>query len=661
MSQRKKTRKEKILEQKAAHDHSRQNKSEKGTKRKDKPNRKEKTSKTWIVPILLLIGLTFSVYFNTTDNQFVNWDDDKNFYENDFVANANDFWSNTKEIFKFENNVIGNYNPLTTWTFLVEYKIFGLDNPGAWHLNNVILHILCVLLIYFIGIGLKLNWQASLFFAALFAVQPMRVESVAWVTERKDVLYGVFYLSALLLYIKSLNLKKNYTIAIVILAILALLSKIQAVTLPLSMLAVDYYLKEKISFKDILNKWVFWLLSLFFGVLGVYVLNTYGSLESNSTFAQWQRFFIGSYSYLVYLIKSIIPYRLSPLYPYPAAIPAWFYPTILIFPLALFAAWRAHLKGYKSIVFGLGFFTFNIFFMLQILGAGQGFLADRFTYIAYAGIFFILAYYFQKGIQHSKYRIACYSVATIAVIAYSVLSFNQNKVWKNSGTLWTHVIKYYKDTTLPFGNRANYYRDNGMTDKALADYNTRLQLDQTDPAPYNSRGRLYFNSTDPNDWNRALADYNKAIQLDPSDGEYWSNRGAIHAKMNNIDFALRDLNKSIELKPDHAVAYLNRSLMYNMTGDIPNALSDITSYLNLKPTNADLWYERARCHRQLKNENQALQDLNNAIKYGNKGVYFNERCKVNIALGNKVQARQDYTRASQLGYPVDANLQQYFN
>ena len=659
MSTKKKTRKEKIAEQKAAG--TPYKKKESSSKQPSQAKAKSMGFKSWL-PIIAILVITTLVFSNSLNNEFVNWDDDKNFYENSNITSLTDgnFWANTKQI--FTNPVIGNYNPLTIWSFLLENQVFGLDQPFYWHLNNLLLHLLCVLMVYLLCLKLNLSIMGAAAVALLFGIHPMRVESVAWVTERKDVLYGIFYLTALYYYAKSIPNKKQYLVIILLCFILSLLSKIQAVVLPLSMLAIDYLLKEKLTWKDLYSKWFYFAISLAGGLLGIYFLQDQGSLESNATYPIWQRVFIGSYSYIVYLIKSVVPYRLSPLYPYPNTFPPLFYPTILIAPALLGFLWWSFKKNFKVLVFGLVFFTFNIMFLLQILGAGQGFIADRFTYIAYFGLFFIMGCYIDKLSKMDRFKIPAYAVYGVGVIAFSFMTFSQNKVWKNSGTLWTHVLQYYNNTTLPYGNRANYYRDSGQTAKALADYSSRIRLKPNESAPYNSRGRLYFNSTDRNDWLKALDDYNKAISLESDNGEYYSNRGAINAKLNNLEAAIFDFNKCIELKPDHAVGYLNRSIMHNMRGDIPAALADIESYLKLNPYNADIWYEAGICKRKLNREADALQDFSKAIQYNNgKGIYYHERCKSFLSLGKKVEARNDYNKARQLGFQVDPSIAPLLN
>jgi hypothetical protein len=222
----------------------------------------------------------------------------------------------------FSQHVIGNYNPLPILTFAIERKFFGLD-PTIYHVNNIILHLVCVFFCYRV---LRTTQSVSIgiwFWSLMFGIHPMRVESVAWVTERKDVLFGAFFLAALwyyILYVRTNYTKKYFYFALGLFAF-SLISKIQAVSLPIAMLLVDYYFKRPLKLNLVLEKWMFFLLSLITGLVGVYFLKDQGSMDDTTAYNLVQRLFIGGYSLGVYLLKFIFPYIMSPLYPYPAVLP----------------------------------------------------------------------------------------------------------------------------------------------------------------------------------------------------------------------------------------------------------------------------------------------------------------------------------------------------
>ena len=298
-------------------------------------------------------------------------------------------------------------------------------------------------------------------------------------------------------------------------------------------------------------------------------------------------------------------------------------------------------------------------FVLQVVGAGQGYLADRFTYIPYIGFMFIVAYglqWLQKE-NASTGKIAVYGLGGLMAL-FLFMTIRQNQVWTNSDTLWTHVLKYETKTPLPYRNRANYRRDQGRTEEALADYNSAITL-KPDGALYNSRAKLYFNLKK---YDAALEDYNRAIVQDSSKGEYFINRGAVYALTNNLTLALTDFNKGLALEPNHANGYKNRSLIYQSLGQWENSLGDITKYLGMHPEDADLWYESGRIKNVLSRPSEAVPDLDKAIQLNNKqGLYYYEKMKSLLLMGQKANAKQLYTTVQQFGVPIEPNVQAELN
>ncbi|MBP8725486.1 MAG: glycosyltransferase family 39 protein [Saprospiraceae bacterium] len=483
----------------------------------------------------ILLLATFAIFSPSLKCDFVNWDDDRNVYENPMVKNFD-----VKGI--FTQNVIGNYNPLSILSFALEYKLFGMD-PMVMHLNNILLHLLCVLFCALIFERLGLIFPFSMLGVALFAWHPLRVESVSWITERKDVLYGVFFLACLWLYV--LNLEKPNTkrgIAIFVLFIIGLFAKIQMVTLPLAMLAVDYWKGRPLKMGLLREKLPHFAASLAFGLIGLLFLKDQGSLETNeAVHTGVSRIFIGSYSLMVYLVKWLVPYEMSPLYPYPQHLSVLHYLSLPA-AIAVFAfVYFAFRRNWRATVFGFAFFFFNIAFLLQILGAGQGYLADRFTYIAFTGLFFSSAFGLQKFLEKSpNSRLPAIVAAGLYLAILATMSYRQTRIWTNSETLWTHVLKYYNNTPLPYNNRANHYRDKKQFDLALQDYNEAVRY-KAGHATFNSRAKLFFQK---NEDAKAIQDYDKAISMMPK-AEYYVNRGAAKAKLGRPQEALEDINKGL--------------------------------------------------------------------------------------------------------------------
>ncbi len=614
-----------------------------------------------LIPGLVIVVLTAVVFSSSLPNQFVNWDDDVNLLENE---NLREFsMENIKRIFNPKTGtIIGNYNPLPIFTFLVDKELLGGHDgqqfkPWIYHFNNLLLHLICVFLVYRIMLLLKLSREAAIIAALLFGIHPMRVESVAWVTERKDVLLGVFYFSAIYTYIKSLVVPARaafYRRLTLILFIFSLFAKIQAVSLPLSMLALDYYFKRPLKWNLLIEKWPYWLLSLLFGIAGIVFLSEQGSLivsEEVTDYGFHHRLAVGAFSFCVYLMKFVFPYEMSPLYPYSANLHWYYWVCLAAIPVIGYVLYRLYTKKQYAIIFGFAFFVFNVMFLLQVLGAGQGLKADRFTYIPYMGLFFIVAWgYDQLGKHRPQFKNYAGIGLGLYLLLFGYMTFQQCKIWKDGGTMWTHVLKYYDRSTLPWGNRARFFRESGNIRQAETDYKKAISIRPSGDL-HNSLGKTFFDSDRPQ---QAIEQYNKAIALKSDEAEFYVNRGAAHGKMGNLQAALQDLNLGIETDPEFSNAYLNRSLVYSNLQQLDNALKDLETYLTIKPYNADIWYEKGVTQYRMGNREAAMSDFNKAIQINpHQPIYWYERGKAHVNMGNKPAGLQDLLKAQSMGYNVD--------
>ena len=624
----------------------------------------------WLKWALIALAITGACYAPTLSNKLVNWDDDPNITENPNLIHIDA--QSLRNIFDLDKgNVIGNYNPLPILTFAIEKWAMGDFNTTLIHFNNVVLHLLTVLfvmrLLMHIGIGVGGAFIGGL----LFGIHPMRVESVAWATERKDVLFAVFFFAALMYYVRWIKTEDSgkrtrYYVVMLVLALLSCFSKVQAVTLPLSMLVIDYWQRRPINFRLIWEKIPFWGISLLFGLINLYTLKTTGSTNDDVTnFNLLDRLCIGAYSFCVYLYKLILPYPMSPLYPYPKPLPVWVYLSPILF-LAIWGGvywlWR---KDRRIWIFAVLFFFFNVMFLLQVLGAGQGFLADRFTYVPYFGFFALAAWaYDHYGGQNAKLRGNLNILAVIVFGIYAVWTVKQIGIWENGGTLWSHVMKYQDDkNSLPYWNRGQYLRSQGKFDLALQDYSKAIMIEPKNPELHNSRGKTYFDMAMGGKFKDKTAEYTqKAIEdfntglskpnVKPkSKAEMLINRGAAHASQGRFDMALNDLNEGIKVQPENKNGYLNRSLVYFNLQQFEKAIDDYSQYLKYDPYMANIWYERGMLRRSLNKSQEALDDLNRALQLDpNLGIAYMERARANAQLGNKAAAQQDYQRAAQFGY-----------
>ncbi|RIH63212.1 tetratricopeptide repeat protein [Mariniphaga sediminis] len=603
------------------------------------------SAKKWFRGGLFLVIFTFLLFSPSLKYEFVNWDDDVNIYENSNVVRFD-----VKGI--FSDHVIGNYNPLSTLTFAIEYRFAG-ESPWLYHLNNLLLHIFCTLLVFMLMRKMGLSFLVAFLVALLFGIHPMRTESVVWITERKDVLFGAFYLLSLIFYTDYVRQKKGWLFVLSLgMFTLSLLAKIQAVALAPTLLLMDYWFSRHLDRKLILEKIPFFLLALATGIVGIWFLRQQGSLDAGSSFPILQRLFIGSYSFVVYSLKAFVPWEMSAIYPYPEKISALFYLS-MVPALAIISIPFIKFRSNKILTYGILFFLFNIVFLLQVVGAGQGFLADRFTYIPYVGLFLIVAKTTEIVTDKMhRQRAFIYSVLTGYLILLSFGTYSRTKVWQNSETLWTDVIEKYPDTPLPYNNLGHYLRRQNQPERALENYNKAIQLKPDKSKTYNNRGKIYF---DRGDIDKALADYNKAIELEPNFANALANRGSVYGVKQEWEKALNDFNKALELDPLNSSALSNRAFVWFQQKEYHKSIADFSKYLSVKPNDPDVINTIGLCHLYLNEYEKALTEFNRSIQLdATKGAFFLNRSLALNAMNDKKNALLDAQRAEQLGFKVNA-------
>ena len=648
------------------------------------------TNSGWLTFALVALAITAACYLPSLSNALVNWDDDPNITENpnlEMVGKGQPWGATISNIFDVNKGaVIGNYNPLPILSFAIEKSISGGEFDEGYtkliHIDNLLLHLLTVFfvikLLLAMGFG---NWGAFVG-GLLFGIHPMRVESVAWATERKDVLFAVFFFAALVYYMKWLRQGERgeqrsatYVIMLV-LAVLSCFSKVQAVTLPLSMLVLDYWHRRPLTLKLIWEKTPFWLISLVFGLVNLYTLKQQGSTNDDVTnFNILDRLCIGAFSVCVYLYKLVAPYPMSPLYPYPRPLPIWVYLAPIGFLALCYGLWRAWKADNRILVAGSLFFFFNVMFLLQVLGAGQGFLADRFTYVPYFGFFLIIAWYYERYSKDDKWKTMLQVGLGVIGLTYAIWTVKQIGIWKNGETLWSHVIKFEKKSnSLPYWNRGQFYRGKGNYEGALRDYTQAVEIEPKNPELLNSRGKTYFDMAMSGKFQskageyvqKALADYTEALtkpNIKPkSKAEVLINRGAAEGSRGNNQQAIVDITEGLKIDPSNKNGYFNRSIAYFSAKQYDNALADYTEYLKLDPNNANIWYESGMILRTMNRNEEAINALNKAIQLNpNFGMAYLERARSEAQRGNKAAAQGDYQKAKQLGAKASAFDQDIMN
>jgi lipoprotein NlpI len=582
------------------------------------PQKLTKEKKKFPLPwIFLAAGITALCLSPMLRNGFTNWDD-WDYVTNNPSLHQKDWNAILTEPF------VGNYHPLTMISLGINYQLTQLD-ASSYLIFNFLLHLInTILVFYFIWIiSDKKVWVAFLT-ALIFGIHPMHVESVAWVSERKDVLYTLFFLLALLQYWKFLKTGKrlNYWFCFLLFT-LSLLSKPAAIIFPLVLILLDYWKGRAIDKKVVTDKIPFFLLSLLFGIITLSI-QSHSAVVKLESYPLWTRPLFGCYVLMNFLYRFFVPYPLSAFHPYPntdqMGLEIYLSP-LLVLALLIFI-WRK--RNNKVLVFGFLFFVINLLLVLQIISIGSSLVPERYTYVPYIGLAFMAGMLLSK-LKTSISTPLFISISAAIFIIFGFMSFQRTKVWKDSNTLWTNVIKHYPNAALPRTNRANddiiratnpANKDmtNTLYQQALEDCNIALKNKPDDIAAYENRQNVYLNTGRDQE---ALADANKLIKLAPDNKTGYFTRGAIYMRSNQLDKALSDFNKTLSLDPNVDYAWSYRGILFmGYLHKYNEAIADFSKAIALNPQQGFYYLNRSYCYFYLGNKTSARADALLAAEKG---------------------------------------------
>jgi tetratricopeptide (TPR) repeat protein len=605
-----------------------------------------------ILILSAILLLTIVVYSNSISNGFVNWDDDVNVYENSSITELS---ARNIKLY-FTKPLLAMYTPFVSISYAIDYKIGGLD-PRIYHATNLLLHLLNISILFFCVRMLTGRIEIAAIAALLFAVHPLNAGAVLPVSTRSTLLYSFFFLAAFFSYIGYLknNFGLRYLVLTLLLFLLSLLSKSAAVVLPLVLLLTDYHYQRKYDARAVWEKIPFFALSIIFGILTFIFREDAGHIQSQTAFSLFDRVFLVGYSMVFYIFKVLIPVKLSAYYPYPAKIdgllPLWFYLTPLVVPAYIFLIYR--LQRYRrELVFGGSFFLINIFLVLKIVPMGGEIVCDRYAYLPYIGFFLMIGWAYCRITDrlHSPSEWIKY-LFIIALAAYgtafSAISYERSKVWKDSLTLYNDVLEKYPSVALAYNNRGLFKSEQKKDySGAIADYDKAIELSPAYAYAYYNRG------TAKSEWRKdyagALADYDKAIELNPGYLKAYYNRGTAKSEWGNDHAgAVADYDKVIALNPGYVLAYNNRGLAkVRSRTDYAGALEDYSKAIELDSRYLPAMFNRALLKKDQQNYEGALADCNRVLEIDpkNSRAYY-ERGNIRVAQKDYEGALGEYSRA----------------
>ena len=518
--------------------------------------------------LITTIVLTFISFSSSLNNGFTNWDDEEYVTENPLIHDLS--LENIKTIFAVSFKEAFR-QPLPLISYSIEYRFFKLD-PFIYHLDNLIIHILNTTLVFLLIFLLSRNPAISFIVAILFGVHPLHVESVAWVSERKDVLSTFFYLISLISYIQYCDKEKwSYYYLSIFVFILSLLSKAMGVTLPFILLLYDHLVERGINRKTLIEKIPFFVISGAFVLITLYTFSSANALESRHLYTPFHNLLLACRNIVFYLIKIFIPTNLSAYYPYPAPssigifMPGYLFSFIFVIILGVAIV---YIQYNRDVLFGSLFTLITLLPVVKLVpfGGGGAVAADRYMYIPSIGIFYILAILSERiyrrcnALNEWAGRVAILSFISM-VIALSYLTYQRNQVWHDSETLWIDTIKKSPESSVAHNNLGLAYYGKGRINDALKEYLKAIELNPRYSEAYYNTGLAYY---DMGLYNKAVESYKKALKFtwrEEDLRDIYNNLGNAYAKMGLLMEAKRSYEAALKIAPDDPVARNNLKIL----------------------------------------------------------------------------------------------------
>lgn len=571
--------------------------------------------------IFLGVVLFFSPLLSFEDT---NWDDGVHSFSNPLVLSRNP--TALGDLFLVPDSVNRTYIPLTILTFSLQ-AFWGGTAPWISHLINILLHASVTVIVLRIGFALNLSRLAACFAALLFAVHPLHVEPVAWVTSRKDVLYGFFFLSALLFYLRFIKTSrgKDYILSLIC-AALSILAKPMALSLPFILLLFDYFHKRHFCLRVCLEKLPYVLVVVPVAMI-TYLQN---SRIPELIFPESILVFLWSAGF--YIEKLFLPLELSPLYAPPVpVIPHFFFYGKTILLLFLVISLTILFRRSRWLVMAFLFYVFCTFYLWRPDGQDITIVGDRFMYIPSVGFFLAAGAAISACLEHfGRRRILCLSAAFIILFLLSWTSFSQMAVWKNCWTLWRRVLQVTPAHPVAMSGQIKCMVDSRGLGGCSADIvkdirrsylNAGLEIPHSeivrrldyfiflmarrqfrtysgardDPDLLDRMGHLYCLIKAPE---RGVLFFEEAVLRFPWYSNAWLNQGLALLQLANYPEAIHSFDRYLVRWPDDPQAYFARAGAYYLNGQLRLALEDARKASQLDPEDKNiragfLYYQQA--------------------------------------------------------------------
>jgi protein O-mannosyl-transferase len=599
---------------------------------------------------LLLAAITFAVFGQTLTHEFIDFDDRTYVYENPMVTGG----LNLKGIaWAFTHVQNANWHPLTWLSHMLDCQLYGL-HPAGHHLTNVILHAATVIALFLVLRQMTGALWRSAFVAAVFAIHPLRVESVAWVAERKDVLSGLFFMLTIGAYVRYARhpwSPLRYGLVVLLFA-MGLMCKPMLVTLPLVLLLLDYWplRRTESTGKLVLEKLPLLALSAASCLLTLLVQKE--AMSTTASISVPLRFANALTTCMVYLGQMVWPAGLAVFYPFPHnGLP----PLELALAGVLLAgfsvtAWAARRKQ-PWLLIGWVWYLVMLLPVVGIIQVGRQAHADRYTYLPQIGIYLAVTWLV------AEWRVNRAVMGSLMAGVVTVLMFcawKQTGYWKDRETLWTRTLTCTTGNDTAHNNLGYVLFQKGRVDEAIDHFRRTLQIDPNyKDTHYNLANALLQKGN----LDEAIVQYREALQLKPDHVEALVNLGNALRQTGKADEAIIQYQKALQTDPDNADARNNLGIVLFQKGRTDEALTQFQKVLQINPDNADAHDNLGSALLQTGKADEAIGQFQMALHskpddaqtHYNLGSAFYQK-------GRMAEAINEYQRALQIK-PVNPEVQ----
>jgi tetratricopeptide (TPR) repeat protein len=566
--------------------------------------------------IIFIIVSTCSVYAQVLNYDFINYDDDEYITENEFVKKGITEESVVRALTEFHS---ANWHPLTWLSHMIDCQLFGL-NAGRHHLINLIFHVFNSVLLYVVFRMMTGKiWQSG-FVAALFALHPLHVESVAWISERKDMLSTFFMMLTLLSYFWYTRKRKMiYFYFVILFYLCGLMSKSMLVTLPFVLLLLDLWPLKRFHFQStnfsltdffipkrlLIEKIPLFILSALSCLITIFAQRSEEAIVSLAQIPLLERIANAFVSYSAYIYKTIYPVNLSVLYPYNGMPPLLeIVGSVFLIIFISFISIRT-MRSRPYLIVGWLWFLGTLVPVIGFIQAGSQSMADRYTYIPLIGLFLIISWGVSGLFSDWRYKKIFFSLSSsIVLIIFSLMTSRQAAYWENGLTISQRAIRVTSDNWLMENNLANMLVARGEFKKGISHYFASLLIKPDNDLAYNNLKRVLSNMAN----NQSVAETMESAVTKKLDVPVvYFIAGKMFRDEDNIERAIAYFEKTIQLDKQFVAAYYELSPLYVLNNELEKSLIILNQLVRLDPDSPIPYSRIFRIYQMMGNEALSLK------------------------------------------------------